>query len=237
MSWEAEREAEELSLRALGLRRKREFIPEDKKDAMYWEKRRKNNEAAKRSREKRRVSDYMMETHLLSLSEENARLRAELLALKLHHGLINPGTSYKLSQKAPFQFHGFAHQHFASIRDKDLPSGEEKTVTNLSRKPPQQICLGSHPRSAFLPTNPLAIQRFHPYFLDVPNIHSPTAATLHFASHHNQGTAKWADYPLLQSESQRIFSDEEREQQVPADYSKALPHKMRLKTQNLQEQK
>ncbi|KAK7940170.1 hypothetical protein WMY93_003496 [Mugilogobius chulae] len=39
------------------LRRKREFIPQDKKDEGYWDKRRKNNEAAKRSREKRRMND------------------------------------------------------------------------------------------------------------------------------------------------------------------------------------
>ncbi|KAJ8345151.1 hypothetical protein SKAU_G00293440 [Synaphobranchus kaupii] len=39
---------------ARALRCKREFIPEDEKDNGYWDKRRKNNEAAKRSREKRR---------------------------------------------------------------------------------------------------------------------------------------------------------------------------------------
>ena len=38
----------------MSCRRKREFISDEKKDASYWEKRRKNNEAAKRSREKRR---------------------------------------------------------------------------------------------------------------------------------------------------------------------------------------
>ncbi|XP_075759296.1 NFIL3 like protein [Pelodiscus sinensis] len=71
-------------------RRKREFMPDEKKDTMYWEKRRKNNEAAKRSREKRRLNDFAMESQLAALSEENALLRAELLALKLHFGLISP---------------------------------------------------------------------------------------------------------------------------------------------------
>lgn len=69
-------------------RRKREFIQEEKKDECYWEKRRKNNEAAKRSREKRRVNDMVLEQRVLGLLEENARLRAELLALKLRFGLI-----------------------------------------------------------------------------------------------------------------------------------------------------
>ncbi|XP_074834023.1 NFIL3 like protein [Carettochelys insculpta] len=71
-------------------RRKREFMPDEKKDTMYWEKRRKNNEAAKRSREKRRLNDFALESQLVAVSEENARLRAELLALKLHFGLLSP---------------------------------------------------------------------------------------------------------------------------------------------------
>lgn len=70
------------------IRRKREFIPLDKKDEGYWDKRRKNNEAAKRSREKRRVNDMVLEGRVLALLEENARLRAELLALKFRFGLV-----------------------------------------------------------------------------------------------------------------------------------------------------
>ncbi|XP_054037778.1 NFIL3 like protein [Rissa tridactyla] len=74
-------------------RRKREFMPDEKKDNMYWEKRRKNNEAAKRSREKRRLNDFAMESQLAALSEENAILRTELLSLKLRFGLISPDAS------------------------------------------------------------------------------------------------------------------------------------------------
>ncbi|XP_051988303.1 nuclear factor interleukin-3-regulated protein-like [Xyrauchen texanus] len=70
------------------IRRKREFIPHEKKDEGYWDKRKKNNEAAKRSREKRRVNDMVLENRVLALLEENARLRAELLALKFRFGLI-----------------------------------------------------------------------------------------------------------------------------------------------------
>ncbi len=70
------------------VRRKREFIPYEKKDDGYWDKRKKNNEAAKRSREKRRVNDMVLENRVLALLEENARLRAELLALKFRFGLI-----------------------------------------------------------------------------------------------------------------------------------------------------
>lgn len=69
-------------------RRQREFMPEEKKDTIYWEKRRKNNEAAKRSREKRRLNDVAIESRLAMLLEENAKLRAELHALKLQFGLL-----------------------------------------------------------------------------------------------------------------------------------------------------
>ncbi|XP_053707314.1 nuclear factor, interleukin 3 regulated, member 6 [Synchiropus splendidus] len=73
---------------ASSIRRKREFIPVAQKDECYWDKRRKNNEAAKRSREKRRVNDMVLESRVLALLEENARLRAELLALKFRFGLV-----------------------------------------------------------------------------------------------------------------------------------------------------
>jgi hypothetical protein len=41
-------------------RKRRDFIPNDLKDDHYWERRRKNNLAAKRSREKRRLNDIVL---------------------------------------------------------------------------------------------------------------------------------------------------------------------------------
>ncbi|KAG8547026.1 hypothetical protein GDO81_029307 [Engystomops pustulosus] len=70
------------------LRRRREFTPDEKKDDTYWDKRKKNNEAAKRSREKRRAGDLALEGRVIALLEENARLRAELLALRFRFGLV-----------------------------------------------------------------------------------------------------------------------------------------------------
>ncbi|XP_026091735.1 nuclear factor interleukin-3-regulated protein-like [Carassius auratus] len=236
VTWEPEGEAEEISPRGLGLRRKREFIPDDKKDASYWEKRRKNNEAAKRSREKRRVSDYVMETRLVSLNEENARLRAELLALKLRYGLLNPGIPYSPSQRALSQLHTLVPQPLVSCPDKDLYWGrqQDREPSNLSGNQQAPVCLGTHPGSAFLPTHPMAIRRNHPYLLDFPSLHSSTAAPLPFPPCLTPAAASWAGRPLLQPRNQRILSDEEGEQQVPADSSTALPHKLRLKTQNCQ---
>ncbi|XP_022600333.1 nuclear factor interleukin-3-regulated protein [Seriola dumerili] len=80
-------------------RRKREFIPEEKKDNLYWERRRKNNEAAKRSREKRRINDMVLENKLMALGEENASLKAELLSLKLKFGLVSSAAYAQEAQK------------------------------------------------------------------------------------------------------------------------------------------
>uniref|UniRef100_A0A8C7ZYB4 Nuclear factor, interleukin 3 regulated, member 5 n=1 Tax=Oryzias sinensis TaxID=183150 RepID=A0A8C7ZYB4_9TELE len=80
-------------------RRKREFISDEKKDASYWEKRRKNNEAAKRSREKRRINDMVLENRVLALNEENVRLKTELLQLKLRFGLISAASYMEKSQQ------------------------------------------------------------------------------------------------------------------------------------------
>ncbi|KAM9685466.1 nuclear factor interleukin-3-regulated protein-like [Trichechus inunguis] len=97
--------------RSSACRRKREFIPDKKKDAVYWEKRRKNNEAAKRSREKRRLNDLVLENKLIALGEENATLKAELLLLKLKFGLIS-STAYaqeiqKLSDSTAVNFQDY----------------------------------------------------------------------------------------------------------------------------------
>ncbi|KAI4832975.1 hypothetical protein KUCAC02_015909 [Chaenocephalus aceratus] len=87
-------------------RRKREFIPDDRKDDGYWDKRKKNNEAAKRSREKRQTNDMVLERRVLGLLEENAHLRAEVLALKFRFGLVkDPSDVSILPLSAPLCAH------------------------------------------------------------------------------------------------------------------------------------
>lgn len=84
---------------SMSCRRKREFISDEKKDASYWEKRRKNNEAAKRSREKRRLNDMVLENRVMVLNDENCRLKTELLQLKLRFGLITTASYMEKSQQ------------------------------------------------------------------------------------------------------------------------------------------
>ncbi|GFN96729.1 nuclear factor interleukin-3-regulated protein [Plakobranchus ocellatus] len=68
-------------------RRYREVVPDDQKDMQYWEKRRRNNEAARKSREKRRIHDMVLEGRISSLENANTRLRRELLSLKQRYNV------------------------------------------------------------------------------------------------------------------------------------------------------
>lgn len=72
------------------LRRSRHFVPNECKDEYYWHKRLKNNEAARKSRQKRRNIDSVLEEKVLVLSHENDMLRNELYNLKVKYGEISP---------------------------------------------------------------------------------------------------------------------------------------------------
>lgn len=72
-------------------RKQREFIPDSKKDESYWDRRRRNNEAAKRSREKRRFNDMILEQRVIELSKENHLLKAQLTAIKDKYGIMGEG--------------------------------------------------------------------------------------------------------------------------------------------------
>ena len=65
-------------------RKRRDFIPNELKDEHYWERRRKNNLAAKRSREKRRLNDIVLETKVLELTNLNnvVKLKLDLIMRK-----------------------------------------------------------------------------------------------------------------------------------------------------------
>lgn len=63
-------------------KKKREQLPDTMKTPSYWERRRKNNEAAKRSRDARRAKEDQIAIRAAILEQENMRLRIELQALK-----------------------------------------------------------------------------------------------------------------------------------------------------------
>ena len=66
----------------------REFTKDTRKDDSYWDRRRRNNEAAKRSREKRRFNDMILESRVAELTRDNYLLRAQLNTIRDKFGII-----------------------------------------------------------------------------------------------------------------------------------------------------
>ena len=62
--------------------KKRRPVPVENKDNTYWEKRRKNNESAKRSRDIRRTKEEHISIRVIYLEQENLQLRTEVALLR-----------------------------------------------------------------------------------------------------------------------------------------------------------
>ncbi|XP_026803078.1 uncharacterized protein LOC113547073 [Pangasianodon hypophthalmus] len=228
---DAEKESEEPSHRGLGLRRKREFTPEEKKDASYWEKRRKNNEAAKRSREKRRANDFMLETRLVALSEENAALRAELLALNLRYGLISSNCPYTSHQRSFLQMHSYFAQTSNNYPDRELWERDKMSQESSQWPGYQQAteAIAAHYGSNFVASHSFPINRAYSYLPDVPSFVPSTSTPVVLAPVFPPLAASFPEIPVLNPVNQRTTIHKEVEQQPPANSSAMLPHKLRLK--------
>jgi hypothetical protein len=57
-------------------------VPNEMKDDTYWDKRKKNNDSAKRSREARRMKEEQIAMRVVYLEQENLQLRTEVSLLK-----------------------------------------------------------------------------------------------------------------------------------------------------------
>ena len=62
--------------------------PTDSKDHQYWERRRKNNLAAKRSRDARRAKEDEIAIRAAFLEQENVQLKWEVTRLKAESGRL-----------------------------------------------------------------------------------------------------------------------------------------------------
>ncbi|XP_016371366.1 hepatic leukemia factor-like [Sinocyclocheilus rhinocerous] len=78
--------AEELKPQPMIKKARKIFIPEDMKDDRYWARRRKNNFAAKRSRDARRVKENQIAIRAGFLEKENMALRQEVADLRKELG-------------------------------------------------------------------------------------------------------------------------------------------------------
>ncbi|KAM3863520.1 HLF transcription factor, PAR bZIP family member a [Diretmus argenteus] len=78
--------AEELKPQPMIKKARKIFIPEDLKDDRYWARRRKNNVAAKRSRDARRLKENQIAIRAGFLEKENGALRMEVADLRKELG-------------------------------------------------------------------------------------------------------------------------------------------------------
>ncbi|KAJ8283833.1 hypothetical protein COCON_G00026830 [Conger conger] len=65
---------------------KKVFVPEEQKDEKYWQRRKKNNVAAKRSRDARRLKENQITVRAAFLERENSALRQEVAELRRDYG-------------------------------------------------------------------------------------------------------------------------------------------------------
>ncbi|XP_028841610.1 thyrotroph embryonic factor-like [Denticeps clupeoides] len=73
---------EELKPQPMIKKAKKVFVPDEKKDEKYWSRRKKNNMAAKRSRDARRLKENQITVRAAFLERENAALRQEVAELR-----------------------------------------------------------------------------------------------------------------------------------------------------------
>ncbi|XP_066287088.1 thyrotroph embryonic factor-like isoform X3 [Branchiostoma lanceolatum] len=73
---------DELKPQPMMKKSKKVYVPTDRKDDRYWQRRQKNNMAAKRSRDARRVKENQIAMRASFLEKENNVLRQELLKVK-----------------------------------------------------------------------------------------------------------------------------------------------------------
>ncbi|KAH7959740.1 hypothetical protein HPB49_013455 [Dermacentor silvarum] len=83
--------------------RRRSRLPETEKDSAYWERRRKNNEAAKRSRDARRAKEDEIAIRVAFLEHENSRLIYEVTKLRAELNLQQAVYANLVSQQQHHQ--------------------------------------------------------------------------------------------------------------------------------------
>ncbi|XP_055006491.1 TEF transcription factor, PAR bZIP family member a [Boleophthalmus pectinirostris] len=77
---------EELKPQPMIKKAKKVFVPEEQKDEKYWQRRKKNNMAAKRSRDARRLKENQITVRAAFLERENTALRTEVAELRKECG-------------------------------------------------------------------------------------------------------------------------------------------------------
>ena len=108
------------------------------KDELYWNKRRKNNEAAKQSREAKRRKDNQIVMRAAFLEEKNTKLRDELGEISVVNDAIRNDVKAlhkKVDQYqnkiSPFHDPPQVHQHLHHQSMIDTSSPLQDELTNM----------------------------------------------------------------------------------------------------------
>lgn len=213
-------------------RKQREFIPENKKDDGYWEKRRKNNEAARRSREKRRVHDMALENRIMDLTRENCRVRNELNLVKKKFGLSldEPFTGEETEQKArerkqPGHLHSVSETIRPTISSPRLASSEHQArYSSLPQSPVRNRNVSGTNSSPYL-------HAFPPFVSPSRQPSNQVITESYYMNHVNTDTDKsfsgtvdaQLPYNLKSMKDDSIPSYVRVDDQVRPSYSSALP--------------
>lgn len=232
-------------------RKQREFIPDNKKDESYWDRRKRNNEAAKRSREKRRFNDMILEQRVVELSNENHILKAQLAAIKDKFG-INGENMVNVEQvmaSLPSSEQGLTIPKRSKLSPGATPSSGMLYSPNVSPIPPPVLYSNSshelysqhngHHHDNELPPYNNSSDNYgaFPFSPVLPPINPPvfeSSSNIVLNLSRNRGKVK-SRHKSVSSNSPRD-SDNEESVHVPIIFSvnstsnnSGLPHKLRHK--------
>lgn len=79
---------EELKPQPIIKKSRKNFVPDNMKDDKYWARRHKNNIAAKRSREARRLKENQIVLRASYLEKENNSLKEDVMRLKAENDML-----------------------------------------------------------------------------------------------------------------------------------------------------
>ena len=79
------------------------FVPDFMKDDRYWNKRKKNNEAARVSRENKRRKENQIVMRAAFLEEENSNLKIDVDKINQHNAIIRKDVQNLASKLGQFQ--------------------------------------------------------------------------------------------------------------------------------------
>lgn len=147
-------------------RKVKRTVPDNEKDDRYWEKRKRNNMAAKRSRENKRFAEMSVRRKMRLLEEENYILRKEISVIKSRYGVPLDQEFLSEQEKAQCRSEVFSEGKvpYESVpsRADEVSSPLSTTSASVSTSPhrvtPDLQCPANYP-AEYPPSKPEPMER------------------------------------------------------------------------------